>query len=104
MFEQAVEQAPTLGQHPTRMIGGAQIRAARALLGWTVIDLAQRSRLSYATVQRAEASNGIPHTQGHNLFAIQQALEAGGVVFLDAGENRAGGAGVRFRNSGNAGP
>jgi transcriptional regulator with XRE-family HTH domain len=79
------------------MIGGAQIRAARALLGWTVAELATRARLSYATVQRAESAAGVPTTQAVNLFAIQQALEAGGVVFLDPGEHRDGGAGVRLK-------
>lgn len=97
MSEHVIELPAETGQPFTRMISGPQIRAARALLGWTVHDLATRSRLSYATVQRAESSPGIPSTQATNLFAIQQALEQGGVVFLDPGENRAGGAGVRFR-------
>jgi hypothetical protein len=61
-------------------------------------SLAERARLSYATVQRAENAAGIPHTQAQNLFAIQQALEAGGVIFLDPSETRAGGAGVRFKD------
>jgi hypothetical protein len=97
MIEQAVESIPLATQHFSRMIVGAQIRAARAMLAWTVAELAVRARLSYATVQRAEVASGIPTTQAQNLFAIQQALEAGGVVFLDPGEQRAGGAGVRFR-------
>jgi transcriptional regulator with XRE-family HTH domain len=98
MLEHVIENAPMAGQHPTRMITGAQMRAARALLGWSASELADRARVAYATVQRAEAAVGIPHTQGHNLFRIQQALEAGGIVFLDPGENREGGAGIRFRN------
>jgi DNA-binding transcriptional regulator YiaG len=97
-IEHAVESRSVAAQHSTRMISGAQIRAARALLGWTLAELATRSRLSFATVQRAESAPGIPTTQAINLFAIQQALEAGGVVFLDPGESRVGGAGVRFRN------
>lgn len=80
------------------MINGPQIRAARALLGWSVTELARRAGLSYATVQRAERAVGIPATQAHNLYAIQRAIEDGGVVFLPSGENRAGGAGVRFRS------
>ena len=80
------------------MITGAQIRAARGLLGWSAADLAQRARLSYATVQRAETAEGVPTTQAQNLFAIQQALEAGGVIFLDPGENRDGGSGVRLKS------
>jgi len=34
-----------------RMLTAAQIRAGRALLGWTAATLAERSRVSYATVQ-----------------------------------------------------
>jgi hypothetical protein len=79
------------------MINGPQIRAARALLGWSAGELARRAKLGMATIQRAESSPGIPTTQATNLFAIQQALEAGGVVFLDPGEHRGGGAGVRFK-------
>jgi transcriptional regulator with XRE-family HTH domain len=67
------------------MITGPQIRAARALLGWTAADLAQHAKLGSATVQRAETAAGIPTTQATNLYAIQQALEAGGAVFFDAG-------------------
>jgi transcriptional regulator with XRE-family HTH domain len=80
------------------MINGPQIRAARALLAWSVTELARRAGLSYATVQRAERAAGIPATQAPNLFAIQRAIEDAGVVFLEPGENRSGGAGVRFRS------
>lgn len=97
MLDHAIEPASDAVQLPTRMISGPQIRAARALLGWSAGELARRARLGSATIQRAESAPGIPATQASTLYAIQQALEAGGVVFLDAGENRPGGAGVRFR-------
>ncbi len=83
--------------YPARMITGPQIRAARALLGWSADELARRSGLSYATVQRAEAVEGIPSVRAPNLSALQRALEDGGIIFLDAGEMRDGGEGVRLK-------
>jgi hypothetical protein len=43
-----------------------------------------------ATVQRADTAVGVPRMKAPNLFAIQCALEEGGVVFLDPGEHREG--------------
>jgi len=41
------------------MITGAQIRAARGLLGWTVRNLARRAIVSIATVNMIEGA--VPH-------------------------------------------
>jgi hypothetical protein len=58
--------------------------------------LAQRSGVSYPTIQRAERVDGIPRLQAPNLAAIQRTLEKAGVVFLDDRELREGGPGVRL--------
>lgn len=79
------------------MLTGAQIRAGRALLRWSATDLAAHCGVSYAAIQRAEAADGMPNMQTKNLAAIKSALEAGGVIFLDAGAIRDGGPGVRLR-------
>lgn len=79
------------------VLTGSQIRAARALLKWSGRELAERCGVSYPALQRAEAVDDVPNMQVRNLMAIKQALEAGGVAFLDAGENRDGGAGVRLK-------
>jgi DNA-binding transcriptional regulator YiaG len=79
------------------MLTGAQIRAARALLGWSAQDLANRSGVSYSAVQRAEAADGVPSMRAPNLHTIQRSLEDGGVIFLTSGDNRPGGDGVRMR-------
>lgn len=71
----------------------AQLRAARALLGWSQADLAARSGLSSMTVKRAEGS-GRPPASAEAVAAIRAALEAAGVEFLP--EN-GGGPGVRLR-------
>jgi hypothetical protein len=40
-----------------KMVAGPQIRASRALLGWTAARLAAESGVSYSSVQRAETRN-----------------------------------------------
>jgi hypothetical protein len=61
------------------------------------MDLATRANLSYATIQRAEAAeDAVPNTKGGNLHAIETALRAAGVVFLDEGQMQPGGRGVRL--------
>jgi hypothetical protein len=75
-------------------LASAQIRAARALLRWSAVDLARQSRLGVNTVRRAEvAEDGISLTAANEL-AIRSALETAGIVFID--EN-GGGPGVRLR-------
>lgn len=84
--------------HHPGMLTGAQIRAARALLGWSAHELAGRAGVSYATVQRAEAAEGVPRMKTQSMAAIQATLEAAGVAFIGPGtESRDGGEGVRLR-------
>jgi transcriptional regulator with XRE-family HTH domain len=81
---------------PNRMISGSQIRAGRALINLSAAALAERAGVGSATVQRAEAAaDGIPTLTAPNLYAIQRALEAAGVLFID-GDDMAG-PGVRLR-------
>ena len=63
--------------------------------GWTQARLSQESRVSPASVQRAERAAGIPQMQTGSLFAMVRALEAAGIQFIDADEG--GGEGVRLR-------
>jgi transcriptional regulator with XRE-family HTH domain len=70
------------------MITSPQIRAGRALLGWPARVLAEKSGVSYATVQRAEQGDGPPHLLTRNLAAIGSALERAGIVFVDDGVRR----------------
>jgi hypothetical protein len=78
----------------SRKISSAQMRAARALLRWTALDLATASKVGVATIRRAEVVDGeIPVTLA-NEAALRQALEVAGIVFV---EDNGGGEGVRFR-------
>jgi transcriptional regulator with XRE-family HTH domain len=79
-------------------VTGRQIRAARALLGWSAAELARRSGISWTTLQRAEAAAGIPLARAHTLDAIQRALEEGGIEIIEDGNrSNGGGPGVRLR-------
>jgi transcriptional regulator with XRE-family HTH domain len=79
------------------VITGPQIRAARALLGWTTTDLAERAGLALSTVQRADAAPEVPRVAAQSLVKIQAAIEAAGVIFLEVGDTRSGGRGVRLK-------
>jgi transcriptional regulator with XRE-family HTH domain len=74
---------------------GAQIRAARALLRWTIADLADRSGVSLATIHRAEITNGKAAMTFANASAVRNAFEAAGVELL---EENGGGPGARFKD------
>jgi DNA-binding XRE family transcriptional regulator len=74
------------------MISTAQIRAARGLLKWTQAILAHKAALSTVTLNMIE--NEAVRPRDSTLVAIQAALEAGGVEFL---EEDGVAVGVRFR-------
>lgn len=74
-------------------ITGAQIRAARALLGWTAADLARHAMLGVATIRRAELLNGPVAMTPANLAAICRAFDEAGVTLIPS---NGGGFGVRF--------
>jgi transcriptional regulator with XRE-family HTH domain len=67
------------------MISIRQVKAARALLGWSQDDLARQSGVSYPTVARIEAQDGPLGGRVSTAEAIQRALEAGGVEFTNGG-------------------
>ena len=75
-------------------ISSAQMRAARALLRWSALDLAKASKVGVATIRRVEVKEGELSATLANEAALRGALEAAGVEFLD--ENGEG-VGVRLR-------
>jgi hypothetical protein len=79
------------------MLTAAQIRAARALLGWSQPTLASASGLSLPTIVRMEGAQGPGRSAAANVDAVRRALEGAGVVFI-AGEDASGpGPGVRLK-------
>ncbi|MDO9609873.1 MAG: helix-turn-helix domain-containing protein [Brevundimonas sp.] len=81
------------------MLIAAQIRAARALLGWNGAALAEAAGVSLQTIRRMESEVGPGRSSAANVGAVQRALEAAGVTFLDADETTATGPGVRLKQS-----
>ena len=64
------------------MITARQIRAARALLGWSQQELADRALLSRNAVAQVERGEVDPRTS--TLQAVRRVLEKGGVIFVAA--------------------
>ena len=65
------------------MITPQQIRSARALVGLTQAALAKRAALSTTGLNNIE--RGVADPKASTLWAIQSALEAAGVEFMDGG-------------------
>jgi transcriptional regulator with XRE-family HTH domain len=64
------------------MITGAQIRAARRLLGWSQFELSRQSGVSEATIHRFEKGRIEPRVDTR--AAIAKPLLEGGVEFVDS--------------------
>lgn len=78
----------------------AQCRAARALLDWTQDELAERAEVSRGTIRGFES--GQHALQRSTASAVSRALQAGGVVLVDA--DHQAGEGVRFAGPADAIP
>ncbi len=75
------------------MIEAAQVRAARALIGWSQAELADVADVAVSVIDRFETGqrDSIP---AETVGKIRTALESAGVVFIP---RNGGGAGVRLR-------
>lgn len=71
-----------------------QIKAARALLGWSQDDLAASAGVSIPTIKRLEASDDFLGGRAETSMKILRALHSAGIEFL--AENGSG-VGVRLR-------
>lgn len=69
------------------------------MLDLTIDRLSQESGVSALLILQIEASNGYDATPQH-YGALKEALERLGVVFLRAGEEAAGGEGLRLAAAG----
>src|SRR5271166_989418 len=72
----------------------SQIRAARALLGWSQDKLARTAGVGLTTLQRIEQNEGIVKGNFSTALKIQKALENAGIRFTD---DEAGEIGVRLQ-------
>jgi len=73
---------------------GAQIRAARALLGLSAGELATMTKLSRGTIQRAELETA--DITASNRSRIIESLESMGAIFIPSNGE---GPGVRLRKA-----
>jgi transcriptional regulator with XRE-family HTH domain len=74
----------------------SQVRAARALLGWSQSKLARVAGVGLATLQRIEQKEGVVKGNFSTVLKIQKALEKAGILFTD---DEAGEIGVRLQIS-----
>ena len=72
------------GSSTFSLITVEQLRAARALLGWSQTYLAEQAGLSLPTVKRVEAERG-PRVSEEGRLKLKRALELAGVEFIDDG-------------------
>ena len=72
-------------------ITGEQVKEARKLLKWSLLDLGYRARVSDSTIATFETARR--PIRAENVQAIQRALEAAGIEFDDKGH------GVRMREA-----
>jgi len=65
------------------MVTSRQVRAARALLGWTQQLLADRALVALTALKRLESDR--LSVRDVTREAVRKALEAAGIVFLSSG-------------------
>ena len=64
------------------MVSSSQIKAARAMLGWSAIELANRSGVGSASIKRYEVQPGVPIANTKNLMVIRNTFEEAGIEFI----------------------
>ena len=67
------------------MLTGPQIRAARALVGLSQVQVAERAGVASLTIKRIEGQDGPLRGSYQTVERIRAALEAAGVEFIEGG-------------------
>ncbi len=65
------------------MITSRQVRAARALLGWTQEMLADKALVALTALKRLESENDLP-VRDDTRHQVVRSLETAGIVFFDS--------------------
>jgi transcriptional regulator with XRE-family HTH domain len=79
--------------NPMPMLTPAQLRAARAIVGWSREELAEKSGMSAQAIREFELGSSDPKMG--TVQRWKRALEAAGVAFID--ETELDGPGVRLK-------
>lgn len=82
----AAKEQPLMSD--TKLMTGTQIRAARAIVHWSVRDLADHSHISPATIRRLEEIDG--PVKDDSVGTIFEALKSAGVEFFAGGSRKPG--------------
>ncbi|MET0277793.1 MAG: PAS domain-containing protein [Pseudorhodoplanes sp.] len=72
------------------ILTGAQLRAGRGIVNWSVRELSEAAKISSSTIRRLEEANGPPASAEPSLAPLQAALEGAGVEFLFPPNGRPG--------------
>ena len=73
-----------------KLITGSQIRAARALLGWSQQELADSSQVAINTIRRIEANGGTITGSATTFIKLVQTFTDSGLEFTGDGINSLG--------------
>jgi PAS domain S-box-containing protein len=74
-----------------QLISGAQVRASRGLLNWSVRQLAVASKVSVSTIRRIEDADGVPENREFgNIARLRSTFESAGVEFLATADGKGG--------------
>ncbi|NRA71954.1 MAG: helix-turn-helix transcriptional regulator [Gammaproteobacteria bacterium] len=57
------------------LITSEQIKACRAILGWSIKELSEQSGVSISTLKRIEQRSGYPHCRIENIEQIRATFE-----------------------------
>ena len=76
------------------MFTSAQLRAARAMLKWSIDDLSNKSGIGTTTLKRFESADGVPNAQVRTIEQLRVVIEGAGIEFIGTPES---GAGVRWK-------
>jgi ribosome-binding protein aMBF1 (putative translation factor) len=77
-----------------RVIDGPQTRGARAMLGWSQRHLSEKAQVPLSAVKALEAGGDVRVSVA---TAVERAFLEAGLIFLEPGDLRDGGRGLRFR-------
>jgi hypothetical protein len=72
----------SIQQPANSRLTGAQLRAARGMLNWSVKKLAARTGISSAIIRRLEEYNGAPPMPDETMEILRQVLSDAGIEFL----------------------
>jgi transcriptional regulator with XRE-family HTH domain len=73
-----------------RLFTSSQLRAARAMLKWSLEDLSQKSSVGTTTLKRFESAESVPQGNLSTFNALKNAFEDAGIEFTGTPDSQAG--------------